>query len=378
MHLHFVQSLETLQGGGLGASALSLHLSLYKLQPQASRLLTTCSPSFKACWPGVVQGVRRGPEKFFYAPELKEKSKECLAQAHFFHAHGLYAWTNWWLGGEARRREKTLVCHPHGFFDPWILRRSKKKKLLAHWLFENSNLRHTSWWRALTSKEADQIKNVVGARAEIHVIPNGITLDEIDHQQEEPLLDLSLVGRKPRRLLFLSRIHPKKGLDLLVPAWGRLCKEFPDWELLIVGPDEGGYQSFVEKMIASYDCSDSCWILPAVYGFAKRTLFHSAELFVLPSHSEGFPMVVLEAAAHRLPVVQTNECNFPELTAKGGAWQCNADYEDLCCVLRLALSSDDLELKERGALGRALVEQNYSWDSIATILNNLCLQIDDK
>lgn len=376
MHLHYVQSLETLQGAGLGASALSLHLALYKLDPQASRLLSTRRRDFEAAWPGVVQGVRHGPSKFFYAPELKDRAREIVAQADFFHAHGLYVWTNLWLGGEARRRQKALICHPQGFFDPWILRRSKKKKLLAHWWFENKNFAHTRCWRAVTAKEADQIRRVVGSRAEIHVIPNGIDLAEVDlNEDDHHQADSISVRKRPRRLLFLSRIHPKKGLDLLVPAWGEISPEFPDWELLIVGPDEAGYQSTVEKMIAQSGCSESCWIHPPVSGGMKRELFRSADLFVLPSHSEGFPMAVLEAAAHRLPVVQTTECNFPELSAAGGAWESQAEQGDLQNVLRSALSSERNELIERGALGRALVRQNYSWESIAKALNDVCLHL---
>ena len=84
-------------------------------------------------------------------------------------------------------------------------------------------------------------------------------------------------------------------------------------------------------------------------------------------------MAVLEAAAHRLPVVQTIDCNFPELTAAGGGWQCQADQEDLQRVLCQALSSDGPELSERGALGRALVAEDYSWDVIAAAVNDLCL-----
>jgi glycosyltransferase involved in cell wall biosynthesis len=163
----------------------------------------------------------------------------------------------------------------------------------------------------------------------------------------------------------LSRIHAKKGLDMLVPAWGKLTKEFPDWELLIVGPDEGGYQAIVEKMIADCGCGDTCWIHPAVSGAEKHALLRTADLFVLPSYSEGFPMAVLEAAAHRIPVVQTDECNFPELTAAGGAWECRPERDAVEAVLREALTAEDAERAERGLRGRELVERSYSWDQIA-------------
>ena len=441
MHLHFVQSLEPLQGAGLGQAALSLHLAMRgksgerhtadgirsealsselraPLRPvgspsrrASSVLLATRAEDFEQTWPDVIQGVRKGHPKMFYAPELKRLAAEAVEQAEWIHGHGLYVWTNMWLGGEARKRGKPLVYHPHGFFDPWILRRSPGKKRLAHWLFEDKNIAHVRWWRALSNKEAGQIRAVVGSQAVVHVIPNGVDLDEVDGCQfsvgsaEQETRDRrSEVGaeetrhsfgrrgdlspqtpvqvtrhgawtrrRRPKRLLFLSRIHATKGGEVVVPAWGRLTKEFPDWELLIVGPDEGGYQATVEKMIAESGCGETCWIHPAVSGVEKHALLRTADLFVLPSYSEGFPMAVLEAAAHRIPVVQTDECNFPELTAAGGAWECRPESESVEKALRSALTAEDAERTERGLRGRELVERSYSWERLAATVIELCV-----
>jgi len=426
MHLHFVQSLEPLQGAGLGQAALSLHLAMRRMgegkntptflrmlecaagvagdETQEARpdplgrsvLLSTRAGDFERTWPGVIQGVRRGPGKAFYAPELKRLAAEAVEKAEWFHGHGLYVWTNMWLGGEARKRGKPLVYHPQGFFDPWILRRSRGKKRLAHWLFEDANIKHVRWWRVVSNKEAEQIRAVVGDRAVIHVIPNGVDLDEVDAidtarvtsdvwrvtsgeesqtkrpRDEETRHSAWVKRRRPKRLLFLSRIHAKKGLDLLVPAWGRLTREFPDWELLIVGPDEGGYQATVEMMIADTGCGETCWIHPAVSGAEKHALLRTADLFVLASYSEGFPMAVLEAAAHRIPVVQTDECNFPELTAAGGAWECRPERDAVEAALKEALTAEDAERAERGSRGRDLVERSYSWDQIANEVIEAC------
>ncbi|MFN9960003.1 MAG: hypothetical protein ACK55I_43520, partial [bacterium] len=88
MHLHFVQSLEPLQGAGLGQAALSLHLALSRLQSVSSTLLSTRSRSFTRRWPGVIQGARKGPTKLFYAPDLKVLVRESLENVEWFHGHG--------------------------------------------------------------------------------------------------------------------------------------------------------------------------------------------------------------------------------------------------------------------------------------------------
>ncbi len=393
MYLHFVQSLEPLQGAGLGQAALSLHLAMgggrvrqnapLTTAPSSSTapqsiLLSTRNADFDRTWPGVIQGIRRGPGKAFYAPELKRLAAEVIGQAEWFHGHGLYVWPNMWLGGEARKRGKPLVYHPQGFFDPWILQRSRGKKRVAHWLFEDKNIAYVRWWRAVSSKEADQIRAVVGPKAKIEVIPNGVDLNEVDNEDTwglggEQGRAAWTTRKRPKRLLFLSRIHSKKGLDMLVPAWGKLTREFPDWELLIVGPDEGGYQARIETMIVDAGCGETCWIHPAVSGGEKHALLRTANLFVLPSYSEGFPMAVLEAAAHRIPVVQTTECNFPELTAAGGAWECRPEPRDVENALQSALSAEDAERREWGQRARALVEKSYSWKNVADAVIEACM-----
>jgi len=368
-HLHFVQSLEALEGAGLGQSALSLHLAM----GEESTLVTTRADGAGREWPRVIQGVRRGPGKAFYAPELKRQAARQVAEADWFHGHGFYVWLNAWLGGEARRRKKPLVYHPQGFLDPWILARSRKKKRIAHWLFEDKNFACVQWWRAVSAKEADQIR-AYGITSPVHVIPNGVDLAECDAPcPTDAFADCPWSHRKrPRRVVFLSRIHKKKGLDLLVPAWGRLAREFPEWELIIVGPDEGGYRATVEELVRLHACSGTCTLIGPVTGTEKHALLGSADLFVLPSYSEGFPMAVLEAAAHRLPVVMTDECNFPELAAVGGAWECTATLESLTAALRDALSSDDAGRMERGRIGRELVAAKYTWEQAACALRAQC------
>lgn len=372
MHLHFTQSLEPLEGAGLGQSALSLHLAMRKFG--GSALVSTRSESFQSTWPDVVHGVRRGPTKLFFAPELIGKTREMLDGITVFHGHGFYVWLNAWLGGVARRTKRPLVYHAHGFLDPWILRRSRRKKQVAHWLFENANFRHAAWWRAVSAKEADQVR-AYGITAPVHVIPNGVDLTETDASAPSEYATSHWTKKKqPHRVVFLSRIHPKKGLDLLIPGWATLRSSYPDWELLIVGPDEGGYQAVVEKLIADADCADTVVIHPAVTGPEKHALLRTADVFILPSYSEGFPMALLEAAAHSKPAVFTDECNFPELAAADGGWQCRPTIESVTAALKKALGCDASERRDRGQRARRLVETSYTWEHAARQVSEICAE----
>lgn len=336
-----------------------------------SALAATRAAGFPASWPGVHQGERKGPSAAYFSKELRGIAKDQVKEADWVHGHGLYVYPNYVFGDEARRQSKPHACHIHGFFDPWILKRSRLKKALVNFLFEGRNLRDARFIRALTEKEAAQIR-AVGLKNPVAVIPNGIDLAAADAAGESAPSGVHFTRKRPRRILFLSRLHPKKGLDILIPVWSRLTWEFPEWELAIVGPDEGGYQAVLEGMIRDAAVEETCTILPSVFGPLKHDVFRTADLFVLPSYSEGFPMAVLEALAHRLPVVITTECNVPELAVAGAAWECLPEAGALEQSLRQALAAEDSERTQRGLLGRKIVESRYTWESVADSLEKAC------
>ncbi len=373
-HFHFTQSLEPLQGAGLGYSALGLHLGLIEAG-HSSRFAATKGAGFEEHWPGVELYLRKGPEKAFYSLELKRAAQSLVEASEIVHGHGFYVGTNWFLGREARRQNKPLVYHVQGFLDPWILARSRGKKRLANYLFERANFRHASLWRACSKKEEQQIRDY-GITAPVIVLPNGVALPPERSVGEIEELISEFPKRRNHRAIFLSRIHKKKGLDLLIQAWAELPKEVTsDWELLLFGPDEGGYATEVSEWIEESDLGDSVRLMGGVTGKSKEAAFRSADLFVLPSYSEGFPMAVLEAASYGLPVVQTNECNFPELSAAGGAWECPPKIADLKGIMREALACNESERIKRGEAGRRLVAENYEWTSIAKRLHEATLSL---
>jgi glycosyltransferase involved in cell wall biosynthesis len=375
-HLHFTQSLEPLQGGGLGTSVVSLHEQMSRAG-FASVLCSTCAGRPQYPIEGVREFQRIKPGFLYYSPGMHRHAPRLVRESDVVHGHGLYVGTNLVFGREARRQRKPLAYHVHGMFEPYILQRSRWKKRLVHLLFENANLRAVRFWRALTVKEADQIR-ASGTRQPIAVIPNG--LDPAGFARPGDCgapIDTALVNalkKDSRRALFLGRIHPKKGLQLLLPAWANLGARAADWQLVIAGPDEAGYLAQIRALARSLGLGDRVIFTGLVTGEDKTRLLYSADLFILPSYSEGFPMSVLEAWACGLSVVATRECNVGDISAAQAGWECDATSDSLGHALRAALGASEAERRERGANGRRLLEVRYSWPSIARELDQVCLR----
>jgi glycosyltransferase involved in cell wall biosynthesis len=372
-HLHFTQSLEPLQGGGLGSSAVALHSHMVKAGLR-SVLCSTYGTAPQRKEPGIAEYRRSSPDFLYYSPAMRRDAGSLVRDSDVLHGHGLYVGTNFLFGGEARRQRKALVYHVHGMFEPYILKRSRWKKRLVHWLFENRNIRDVRFWRALTTTEAAQIA-ATGARQPIAVIPNGLAVADftrpadLDRPIQTPLVER--LSKRSRRLLFLGRIHPKKGLMLLLPAWAKV--QAADWELVIAGPDEGGHLQEVRARAAELGIADRVIFTGLMQGEEKVRLLHTADLFVLPSFSEGLPMGVLEALACGVPVVATRESNVGDLMSDGAGWECSAAVESIAEALGQALAATESERAERGSTGRRTIEARYGWPSVVKELERACV-----
>jgi len=373
-HLHFTQSLEPLFGGGLGSSALALHRQMLSMRVD-STLCATRGGEAQSDVAGTHEFRRIKPDFVYYSPKLQRAGRDLVSSADVLHGHGLYVGTNYIFGTEARRQKKPMVYHVHGMFEPYILARSRWKKQLVHWLFENANFQSVRLWRALTSKEADQIRSC-GIAASIVVAPNGLNSSEYQKPvKSSTTIRTPLVpelSKKGPRVLFLSRIHPKKGLDVLLPAWARIVTRFKEWELVIAGPDEQGYLAVVRGLAQKLELGERVVFTGPLTGQAKIELLYSADLFALPSYSEGLPVSVLEAMACEVPVVASNACNCSDIHAVGAGWLCEPEIESLVGALSEAASSSDSERRQRGLNGKRLVEQGYSWPKIASEILKAC------
>jgi glycosyltransferase involved in cell wall biosynthesis len=172
-------------------------------------------------------------------------------------------------------------------------------------------------------------------------------------------------GIKGRRcVLFLSRLHPKKGLANLLQAWGRLTHDFKDWCLLIAGSGQITYEQELKKTVIDNKLEHSVLFLGPLYGESKRQALGVANVFALPSFSEGFSMAILEAAAAGVPVLLTPECNFPELAGAGAAVEVAPEVATVEKGLRQLMVLDESERRKMGRLGLVLVRRSYTWPII--------------
>ncbi|HEX3799020.1 MAG TPA: glycosyltransferase [Verrucomicrobiae bacterium] len=372
-HLHFTQSLEPLYGGGLGTSALALHSEM-RAQGVSSVLCATRAGTPQCQRDGTFEFSRVKPRPLYFSPEMKQRAPELVRGADVLHGHGMYVGPNYIFGRAARRELKPLVYHVHGMFEPYILKRSRWKKRLVHWLFENNNFHDVRLWRALTAKEAGQIR--ARGLQPVVIAPNGLNLADFPRPQNilTPIRTPFVYElRKNRsRLLFLGRIHPKKGLDILLQAWARLDAETADWELIIAGPDENGHLPEMRRLAQSLAIQDRVFFTGAVTGESKTALLHSADLFVLPSYSEGFSMSLLEAMACEVPVIATDSCNFPEISTAFAGWECHATLDSLVTTLQTALAAGPAERKQRGQNAQRLVAAKFTWQTIIKVISDAC------
>jgi poly(glycerol-phosphate) alpha-glucosyltransferase len=241
--------------------------------------------------------------------------------------------------------------------DPWALNNSRWKKRISAALYEDRHLRGAVCLHALNEAEAESMR-AYGLKNPICVIPNGVELPEAEGAG---------CPQEKRTLLYLGRLHPKKGLPLLIEAWSRVETKAraAGWHLQIAGWDQNGHRASLEALAARLNVGSDVSFVGPQFGEAKADCFRDATAFVLPSLSEGLPMSILEAWSRRLPVLMTANCNLPEGTKADAVIPMEANAESIASALNRLFSMSCLELKEMGLRGRNLVEQHFQWPRVA-------------
>jgi poly(glycerol-phosphate) alpha-glucosyltransferase len=317
-------------------------------------------PEWKPLHPIVFDTV--GPDALGYAPDLLGALHG--TGADLAHLHALWMYTSLATLRWSRQTGRPHVVTINGMLDDWALNNARWKKRLAGWLYEDANLQEAACVQVNTEAEYDAVRRY-GVEGPICILPNGVTLPESPAADAPPWK--STLPPNANVVLFLGRLHPKKGLRELIEGWDawRATSGSSTWHLAVVGWDDGGHEEVLQTQIRETGVDDSVHLLGPMFGEDKAAAFAHADAFVLPSHSEGFPMAVLEAWSYGLPVVKTPACNIPEGFEAGAALRTEPHADAIAESLsRLhQMSADDRQAM--GRRGRDLVERRYSWQRIA-------------
>lgn len=282
---------------------------------------------------------------------LKSKTPNLL------HCNGIWHPLNHWCARTAHQKCIPLVLQPRGMLEPRALGHRALKKRLALALYQRTDLECAALVVATAEQEAEHLRQF-GLRQPIAVIPNGVDLHaartsgEASTRQNDGL----------RRALFLGRVHPVKGLLHFLEAWAALDAQ--GWLLQIAGPDEGGHLAEVLAKARQLGIAEGVQYLGALDDEAKWSAYQDADLFVLPSFTENFGVVVAEALAAGLPVITTTGTPWRDLQIHDCGWWVSPTVAGLQEALTDALTSPLQRLREMGERGRAYV-QRYDWSHIA-------------
>lgn len=285
------------------------------------------------------------------------------------HQQGIWSFLSFYTLRYKRKHPdcKTVIA-PRGMLDPWIVKRSPLKKWIVRKWFEDENLYKADCIHALCKSEYDSIREY-GLKNPVAIIPNGTNIPD---WKRNP----NIFFKKPTKtLLFLSRLHPKKGVIEMLKAYSFIKSNRPDivakWHLKIGGWGEESFIKEIKNTIEILELSNNVELLGAVYGEAKDELLKSSDALILPTYSEGLPMTVLEAWAYGLPVLTTDYANLPEGFKTKASYRIENEPGKMSKGLTEFLSLSDKDIFRYGENGYSLALGAFSWDAIGKKLISL-------
>ncbi len=312
----------------------------------------------------------RGPTKYALSGALLAWLARNVSNYDVVHTIGIFSLPVTVASLLCRRRGIPYVMSLHGMLEPWALTHKAWKKRLYFPLFEKPALIRAGAIQVLTAAEAKAVA-AMAIDTRVEIVPNGINpLEQAAAAGPERFLDAYPRLRGKKRILFLGRLDPVKGIDLLAPALARVRVQCPAAHLVVAGPDNVGYRTQAESFFFAEGCAEHVTFTGMLTGDLKDSALCAADAYVAPSRTEGFSVSILEAMAAGLPCVITRECNFPEAGAAGAAHVVELDARAIADALLTCLR-DPQSAREMGSRARTLVERDYSWAHIAARMEEL-------
>lgn len=260
-----------------------------------------------------------------------------------------------------------VVLSPHGMLEPWILRRNYwTKKLPALLLYQKTAIRDADCLHATAESERANLLSL-GWNTNVGVVANGVDVSDVA---------MKTSWRRTGKILFLSRVHPKKGIEFLLEALAGLMDT--DFQVLIAGEGEPSYVSSLKECAARLGIAQRVTFVGGVYGEEKWRLYREADCFVLPTYSENFGIVVAEALASGTPVITTKGTPWQDLESRGCGWWTEIGAQPTAEALMSFLSCSAEQLETMGRRGRHLIEEKYSTQKVAQDMLNLYQRLLNK
>jgi glycosyltransferase involved in cell wall biosynthesis len=304
--------------------------------------------------------------RLYWAPALKAALAAHVADFDLVHTHAIFLWPLWAAARAAERANVPYVVSPRGMLERDLV--DKKNPLLKGlWIaaIERRNLERASAIHVTSDREAEEASAFGFTLPLVRKIPNGVTLDVMDAQRVSPAIE-AIVNAEPFAL-FLGRINWKKGLDRLIGALSRV----PSKRLVVAGNDEENYRAVLDPIAAGLGVSSRVIFTGSVQGADKAVLLARARFLALPSYSENFGNVVLEAMAAGCPVIVSKDVGLArEVQATGAGLVVDGDADTLSAAMS-RLFGDARLRQEMGERGRAAAHQRYSWPVVAAQMEDL-------
>ena len=367
-HLHWLSVVTHLDPRFGGLSAVVPQLSYEIARREQIRMDVAAF-----CAPGELYSTGSYPElaisewptsraKWFLDHTLKTRFGYLVREVSGLHIHGVWEQSTQTAAQLARAHGVPYIVSAHGMLERWALQHKALKKRVYAALVERPTLEQAACLHALTEAEAEDYRHF-GCTGPIAVIPNGVRIPARVTSELFLKSHHELEGK--RIVLFLGRIHVKKGLDPLVRAWKEIARDYPDACLVLAGPDFEGSRARLTALIAAEGLVDRVLFTGMLRGELKWSALAAAECFVLPSFSEGLSVSVLEAMGVGVPVILSKHCNLPEVADLGAGWVIPAEQEALADAMREMLGNTCKENRLIGAVGARFVRETYNWSTVA-------------
>ncbi len=348
--VHILHSIDK-STGGPARSVTQTCVELAKLGMQVDLIVQDSFDKIEVeSTPNLTIHYKTISELFIYGSKL---SKDAVDLIHLQHIWSPYIEV---IAFWAYHKNIPYIISTRGMLEPWIMAHNPWRKKLGMLLYQDSALKKASYLHVTALMEQKTVREL-GYTNPVAIVPNGLDLKQVKKVKEQ-------YGSK--KIVFLSRIHPKKGIELLLEAWKQI--ENCDWSLEIAG---NGDPSYVKSLRDNADGIERVTFVGEKYGEAKWDFLRAADAMVLPTYSENFGNVVVEALAVGVPVLTTKGTPWEDLVTDNCGWWIDLSVENLADSLKKIIKTPVSALEEKGINGRRLVGEKYNFKVVGNAFADL-------